>query len=57
MSQNAFDVGAPIPTVNAAVEARLLSALKSERVAASKVLPGPSSSVASPVARLRRGLR
>ena len=43
MSQNAFDVGAPIPTVNAAVEARLLSALKSERVTASKVLPGPSS--------------
>jgi 6-phosphogluconate dehydrogenase len=42
MSQNAFDVGAPIPTVNAAVEARLLSALKSERVVASKVLPGPS---------------
>ena len=32
MSQNAFDVGAPIPTVNAAVEARLLSALKAERV-------------------------
>jgi 6-phosphogluconate dehydrogenase len=32
MSQNAFDVGAPIPTVNAAVEARLLSALKTERV-------------------------
>jgi 6-phosphogluconate dehydrogenase len=42
MSQNAFDVGAPIPTVNAAVEARMLSALKSERVAASKVLQGPS---------------
>ena len=45
MSQNAFDVGAPIPTVNAAVEARLLSALKSERVVASKVLPGPASVV------------
>jgi 6-phosphogluconate dehydrogenase len=44
MSQNAFDVGAPIPTVNAAVEARLLSALKSERVAASKILPGPNVS-------------
>jgi len=44
MSQNAFDVGAPIPTVNAAVEARLLSALKSERVAASTVLPGPAPS-------------
>jgi 6-phosphogluconate dehydrogenase len=43
MSQNAFDVGAPIPTVNAAVEARILSALKKERVAASRVLPGPSS--------------
>ncbi len=41
MSQNAFDVGAPIPTVNAAVEARLLSALKSERVVASKILKGP----------------
>ena len=43
MSQNAFDVGAPIPTVNAAVEARLLSALKSERVAASTVLAGPKA--------------
>jgi len=43
MSQNAFDVGAPIPTVNAAVEARLLSALKAERVAASRLLRGPSS--------------
>ena len=47
MSQNAFDVGAPIPTVNAAVEARLLSALKSERVAASKVLKGPAPTVGS----------
>jgi 6-phosphogluconate dehydrogenase len=44
MSQNAFDVGAAIPTVNAAVEARLLSALKSERVVASKVLSGPTAS-------------
>ena len=43
MSQNAFDVGAPIPTVNAAVEARLLSALKSERVAASAILRGPGA--------------
>jgi len=43
MSQNAFDVGAAIPTVNAAVEARLLSALKTERVAASAVLEGPSA--------------
>jgi 6-phosphogluconate dehydrogenase len=41
MSQNAFDVGAPIPTVNAAVEARILSSLKQERVAASRILRGP----------------
>jgi 6-phosphogluconate dehydrogenase len=41
MSQNAFDVGAPIPTVNAAVEARLISAQKAERVTASRVLQGP----------------
>ena len=43
MSQNAFDVGAAIPTVNAAVEARLLSALKSERVTASTMLEGPKA--------------
>jgi 6-phosphogluconate dehydrogenase len=37
-SQTALDTGAPIPTINAAVESRLLSALKAERVVASKVL-------------------
>ena len=37
-SQTALDTGAPIPTINAAVESRLLSALKVERVAAAKVL-------------------
>jgi 6-phosphogluconate dehydrogenase len=41
-SQNALDVGAPIPTINAAVEARILSAMKAERVAASRVLQGPA---------------
>jgi len=55
MSQNAFDVGAPIPTVNAAVEARLLSALKSERVAASKVLQGPAPSAAQGFSTANRG--
>jgi 6-phosphogluconate dehydrogenase len=40
-SQDALDVGAPTPTINAAVEARILSAYKDERVAASKVLSGP----------------
>ncbi len=43
-SQNALDVGAPIPTINAAVEARILSAYKEERVAASKVIKGPKAS-------------
>ena len=37
-SQTALDTGAPIPTINAAVESRLISALKAERVEASKVL-------------------
>jgi 6-phosphogluconate dehydrogenase len=41
-SQNALDVGAPIPTINAAVESRILSSLKSQRVAASKILKGPN---------------
>jgi 6-phosphogluconate dehydrogenase len=40
-SQNALDVGAPIPTINTAVTSRILSALKAERVEAAKVLPGP----------------
>ncbi len=37
-SQTALDTGAPIPTINAAVESRLISALKTERVIASRVL-------------------
>jgi 6-phosphogluconate dehydrogenase len=40
-SQDALDVGAPTPTINAAVEARIISALKDERVAASEHLFGP----------------
>lgn len=37
--QDAMDLGAPIPTINAAVVARIISSMKDERVAASKVLP------------------
>jgi len=37
-SQTAFDLGVAIPTINAAVEARILSAYKAERQAASKSL-------------------
>ena len=43
-SQNSFDLGVPTPTINAAVEARMLSALKAERVAAADVLSGPNRS-------------
>jgi len=42
MSQNALDVGAAIPTINAAVESRIISAMKDERVAASRALRGPA---------------
>ena len=38
-SQNALDLGVAIPTINAALEGRILSGAKDERVAASKVLP------------------
>ena len=41
-SQNALDVGAPIPTINAAVESRILSSLKSQRVSASRMINGPA---------------
>jgi 6-phosphogluconate dehydrogenase len=41
-SQNALDLGVAIPTINAALEGRILSAIKDERVAASKVLSGPA---------------
>ena len=51
-SQNAFDVGAPVPTMNAAVESRIISALKAERVAASRVLRGPNPRYAGGAARL-----
>jgi 6-phosphogluconate dehydrogenase len=40
-SQDALDLGAPTPTINAAVESRIISAYKEERVAASKELAGP----------------
>jgi 6-phosphogluconate dehydrogenase len=40
-SQNALDLGAPLPLITEAVFARVLSSLKDQRVAASKVLEGP----------------
>src|SRR5476649_2867574 len=41
-STNALDMGVPAPTVAEAVFARCLSAVKEERVAASRILKGPS---------------
>jgi 6-phosphogluconate dehydrogenase len=40
-SQTALDLGAPTQTINAAVESRITSALKTQRVNASKVISGP----------------
>ncbi len=44
-SQNALDLGAATPTISAAVESRILSAFKAERVAASEVLTGPEPEI------------
>lgn len=40
-SQNALDVGVPLPIITESVFARFISAMKEERVKASKVLHGP----------------
>ena len=59
-SQDALDVGAPTPTINAAVEARIISAYKAERVRASGLLSGPTPAYDGDrqafVETLRRGL-
>jgi 6-phosphogluconate dehydrogenase len=46
-SQNAFDLGIPTPTIDAAVSARNLSALKDERVEAAKTLSSSKSGAKS----------
>jgi 6-phosphogluconate dehydrogenase len=56
-SQNALDLGAPIPTINAAVESRIISAYKDERVAASKILSGPQTKFDGDRAAFIRDLR
>ncbi len=42
-SQNAHDLGAAIPTITAAVDGRILSSQKDERVQAAKILSGPAA--------------
>jgi 6-phosphogluconate dehydrogenase len=51
-SQNALDLGMPIPTINAGLQGRIISALKGERVAASKVLAVPAVKYAGDRERL-----
>ena len=41
-AQVALDLGVPIPTIAAALDARVLSSMKEQRVAASAVLAGPA---------------
>jgi 6-phosphogluconate dehydrogenase len=43
-AQDAFDIGVAIPTLTASVIARILSGAKDDRVAASKILRGPTHS-------------
>jgi 6-phosphogluconate dehydrogenase len=42
-AQVALDLGIPIPTIHAAIDARFISGLKDERVAASQVISGPAN--------------
>jgi len=42
-SQNALDLGVPLPLITESVFARVLSSLKTQRVAANKVLTGPAA--------------
>ena len=51
-SQNALDLGSPIPTINASVESRIISAYKTERVTASNVLDGPDMKISGQVSTL-----
>ncbi len=43
MSANALDLGTAIPTITAAVDGRILSAQKDERMSAANVLSGPAN--------------
>ena len=48
-AQVALDLGVPIPTIAAAIDARVLSSMKDERVAASRsVLRGPQAAAVAP---------
>jgi len=50
-AQVALDLGVSIPTIAAAIDARVLSSMKDERVAASKVLRGEAAPLGTPPPR------
>jgi 6-phosphogluconate dehydrogenase len=56
-AQDALDLGAPVPTLTAAVIARIISGAKEERVAASEVLRGPRKKFAGDKAQFMVRLR
>ena len=56
-SQNALDVGAPTPTINAAVESRIISSLKPQRVQASQMLHGPTATYTGDKQKLTDAVR
>jgi 6-phosphogluconate dehydrogenase len=56
-SQSALDLGAPTQTINAAVESRIISGLKLERVGASKVITGPDLTYDGDVQKLIEAAR
>ncbi len=51
-SQNSLEIGALVPTIYAAVEMRLMSALKQERVTANKLLDGATPEFSGDTKRL-----
>jgi 6-phosphogluconate dehydrogenase len=55
--KDALDLGVPVPTIEAAVQARILSSMKEERVAASAQLKGPDATFAGDPDRFIQDLR
>jgi 6-phosphogluconate dehydrogenase len=56
-SQVGLNLGVPIPTMNAAIEARFISRFKDERVAASKEIEGPTGTYDGDKAELIEAVR
>ncbi|HKV43163.1 MAG TPA: NADP-dependent phosphogluconate dehydrogenase [bacterium] len=56
-SQNAMELGTPVPTIDAAVSARALSGLEPERVEAARTLAGPAAAGLGERAEMLASLR